>query len=546
MKLEFIRNGIFYITWFPVILALGVIFVYDENLSPTELEKQWAWLGLMGIMTSVAILLLMIIRPRAISILPNVVILTLICFGTVEVFWGVGQLLGLCKSNHIYFPLTGTFYNPGPFSGYLAIIFPVILNEAIRFLKSPFIRNYLYTILLVMGCVLLIGMSRAAWLSVIAGVGFVISTHRYVNLINYVNRNRIIVKILVIIVSISLLLFLFFLKEDSANGRLFIWKISITEIPKYDNQTFRTFASLYAEAQEGYFEKGNYSQIEERVASTPDFAFNEYIQLIAENKIDILFIILLLGILLLRLSYQGKCIGLGGGILGFMVFAFFSYPFHIPGLIVTAIGMATAIIIDYVIKMGERKYILVYSIIILAIIFPNVIYGYNLYSKYSKRYEAVIEWSKVRKLYYSGLYSSTVEAYDYIKDMMNWNGDFWFEYGRSLYQLNRTNEAEIALKKALTLSGDPMILNILGLNAQKEKKFKEAERYFYRAINRVPERVYPYYLLVRLYKEKEFYQPEKLYKVAQFILNKKPKVDSKAFRQIQEEVNNILNEDKIQ
>ena len=36
----------------------------------------------------------------------------------------------------------------------------------------------------------------------------------------------------------------------------------------------------------------------------------------------------------------------------------------------------------------------------------------------------------------------------------------------------------------------------------------------WRAVHRLPGRIYPYYLLVKLYAEKDFYQPDKLYRAA--------------------------------
>ena len=91
--------------------------------------------------------------------------------------------------------------------------------------------------------------------------------------------------------------------------------------------------------------------------------------------------------------------------------------------------------------------------------------GWMVY-RHQGRAEAAAAWSRVRMLYHAGAYESAAKAYGNLKEQMDWNGDFWFEYGRSLYKLHRTVEAEEALTKALAYSGDPMILNVLGRNAQ--------------------------------------------------------------------------------
>lgn len=87
---------------------------------------------------------------------------------------------------------------------------------------------------------------------------------------------------------------------------------------------------------------------------------------------------------------------------------------------------------------------------------------------------------------------------------------------------------------------NPMILNVLGRNAQGAEDYEEAERYYWRAVHRLPGRIYPYYLLVKLYAEKDFYQPDKLYRAAKSVLGKEPKVNSEAVRQMRDEVRKII------
>ena len=83
-----------------------------------------------------------------------------------------------------------------------------------------------------------------------------------------------------------------------------------------------TFSSLYGEAQERYFARGGYTEVEERVAGTPDFAFNEY-ELAAEGRWGLLLMVLVVGLVLLVDGFKKRS-GLGGGMLAWMVFAFFS------------------------------------------------------------------------------------------------------------------------------------------------------------------------------------------------------------------------------
>ena len=47
----------------------------------------------------------------------------IVAIGCMLSIWGLLQLYGLQPSNHRLFAITGPFYNPGPYSGYLATIF---------------------------------------------------------------------------------------------------------------------------------------------------------------------------------------------------------------------------------------------------------------------------------------------------------------------------------------------------------------------------------------------------------------------------------------
>jgi O-antigen polymerase len=77
--------------------------------------------------------------------------------------------------------------------------------------------------------------------------------------------------------------FLYFIKPESANGRLLIWKIILSH-----NQHLlwgngaQSFQELYPAMQHDYFKLGG-SENEKMVADLPSFAFNEYLQFIFEH-----------------------------------------------------------------------------------------------------------------------------------------------------------------------------------------------------------------------------------------------------------------------
>ena len=84
-----------------------------------------------------------------------------------------------------------------------------------------------------------------------------------------------------------------------------------------------------------------------------------------------------------------------------------------------------------------------------------------------------------------------------------------------------------------------MILNIIGKNYQSMGEYEKAEEWLIRSTHRLPGRIYPYYLLAKLYAEPQYYQPEKLKWAIEIVLTKNPKVESNAIQEMREEVKKI-------
>ncbi len=95
------------------------------------------------------------------------------------------------------------------------------------------------------------------------------------------------------------------------------------------------------------------------------------------------------------------------------------------------------------------------------------------------------------------------------------------------------------MQEAMEYTCDPMVLNIIGKNYQATGEYEEAEESLIRSTHRLPGRIYPYYLLVKLYAESEYRQPEKLKYAAEVVLTKEPKVQSTAVKRCGRKYRNI-------
>ena len=83
------------------------------------------------------------------------------------------------RFNHSLYALTGSFYNPGPYSGYLAMIFPICLYEWLKRKEGKKTIPYYVAlaVMLLILCVLPAGMSRSAWIAAAVSSIYVCGIH---------------------------------------------------------------------------------------------------------------------------------------------------------------------------------------------------------------------------------------------------------------------------------------------------------------------------------------------------------------------------------
>lgn len=529
------------ITFTGVAAILSVVAFSTPNDIPVgEVAYQKLSLGRMAVVFVICSLLSLCLNRKQYLPFPSIVTWVLIALGGIEAIWGLRQIYGFAVSNHSLYALTGSFYNPGPYSGYLAMIFPICLHEWL-ILKEKTERTWIEQgkyymalgVMLLILCVLPAGMSRSAWIAAaVSGAlvyGMYVSWGSKLKEIRKRYKRKVVLAciaggIVFIVIGYSL----FQLKVTSANGRLFMWKIStlaVAESPVIGHGT-GNFVSAYGRAQENYFANEEYSETEELVAGSPEYAFNEYLQVATEYGIPLLFVILLIiAFCLWKGSREGR-IGLCGGIIAVLVFAFSSYPMQIPGFAVTFYFLLAACVI------GRSKIMLLFFISIIILL------G-TYYWKYNQ-YDACKDWYRSKMLYNIGAYQSAKEEYETLYPELKNRGAFLFEYGYCLHKLKQYDSSIVVLEEAMKHSCDPMLLNIIGKNYQAVGKYEKAEESLIRSTHRLPGRIYPYYLLAKLYAEPEYQQPEKLKRMVEVVLTKEPKVQSTAVKEMRAEVKNLL------
>ena len=465
----------------------------------------------------------------------------LILAGAIETVWGLCQVYGYTASNHSLYALTGSFYNPGPYSGFVAMCLPVCLHEWLKRGKS--IGGYIALgVLLMMLCVLPAGMSRSAWIAAAIASAYIGWMHYKKKITAGIRKHKALTIEAVIAVSFALC-GAYLLKKDSADGRLLMWKVAVQAIKEkpLSGYGWDYVAGAYGEAQEKYFSKGDYTAQEEHVAGSPEYVFNEYLQAAMAWGVPVLCVILLLVITAMAGHQLSGNYGLFGSMLSLAVFSFSSYPFQFP-LFVAALGLLVLVGL-----MGWLHVFPVCALFPVVLCWAVSIYGGYAYFTHVQERETVNnQWQRVRMFYHSGAYTEAVETYKPFYEEMKWNARYLFELGHACHKAGKHEESNRYLKEALKVSADPMILNIMGKNCQAEKLYIEAEHYLLRSVGRLPGRIYPYYLLFKLYDEmlEGKYAKGRKEWAARMVLEKEPKVQSTAIREMREEVRKRMKGDE--
>lgn len=504
-------------------------------MTELDLAIQWQWMYAFGLWVLAAMAVWIGFFPKRLVHYPQVVTWLLILYGASEAVLGLCQVYGFSASRHSLYALTGTFYNPGPYSGSLALVFPLCLHECLKRRGGKKSIPYYISLLVLFAilCVLPAGMSRSAWAAALLSSGYLCLVHFRSRAVGFIKRYGWLLLVAGIIGSAGLYRW----KKDSADGRLFMWKIAahaVSERP-LSGYGWDKVPGAYGQAQEEYFASGSYTEVEEHVAGSPEYVFNEYLQVALAWGIPVL-VMCLLGVGgCLYVGHRHREYGLCGAWVSLLVFAFSSYPLQFPAFVAALFLLASGC--AWCCLPAWSRSVRAGMVVLLV---AGCGACYRQYGVSHRRVEACREWRQCRMLYQSGAYARAATCYSSLAEDMEWSARFLFEYGHALHKCHRTEESTEVLQKALSVSSDPMILNVIGKNEQEQGHYESAEHWLLRSVHRLPGRIYPYFLLANLYAESGFYNREKLERMVQTVLEKEPKVQSTAVRQMRQKARELL------
>ena len=325
------------------------------------------------------------------------------------------------------------------------------------------------------------------------------------------------------------------MKSDSAYGHLFIWKntcTAISDAPLFGHGP-GSFPMVYGKVQAEYFAKGNYTETEERVAGSPEYAFNEILQSGIEGGI----ILILLGSAFFFVNFNARytkgnevCCS---ALIAAFCFSLFSYPLQILPM-----GMLLLFIVSINTSpktmISTKRFFPILPIITICLSFGGI---YTL--RNTEQYQEY--WYKSDILYANKAYKEASKGYEVLYNRFKHNPNFLFTYAKSLIAQKENSKADSILQRLQKVSCNPMSYCVQGNNYLETKDYKKAEKAYLQAKTLLPGRIYPYYLLVKLYATPEYKDEGKMKEMGNIVLHKKPKVQSNAIEDMRSEMNKFIN-----
>lgn len=446
--------------------------------------------------------------------------------GGYELWTGFMQLAGREASRHHLFDVTGTFFNPGPYAIFVAVVLALSVawwyrhGEAFAG-RGRWSRVGAWSVAAVaVFCfpVLVATWSRAAWVAVaVAATCLLWKAHR-----------RMVFWGMGVAVCAGVAAY--FLKQGSADGRLLMTMVAGRAwVGEWlCGHGLGGYAQAYGAAQEAFFAARPSSPLSV-VAGSPEYAFNGVLGVGMEQGVLGAVPALVLGLWSLAvLCRRGEVSAYGWLVL--LVSSLFSYPFALwPFLSLAVAWVALAVSLEAgtaEVRWWKR-----------TAVWPVVAVGgwcvWNLSDDTARRVEAYEEFRRVCGIQDVAFLEDYRKKYEDLKAYP----DFLFTFGTALREAGRYNESNAMLRQGTRVSCDPVFYTLMGNNYRDLGAVAEAESAYRKAFGMLPGRMYPLYRLMKLYEAEG--QMRKAEEMARQIIAFRPKVDSPAVREMKNEAKKL-------
>ena len=538
----FSRFNCIHITKLDICVFLLICYILLQSLFLHHLTGQHIILG--GLL-----LLYAIIRSLGAESIKQLTTILVIC-AVVQACYGLLQLFGVAKSQSSLFNITGSFYNPGPLGGYLAMIFAIPLTSIIRdgnlldAHQQSWKKTIYYFGVIVTATAIICSQSRAAYVSILLTclILFYPAIRDYIVKLTKTKKYLLYGTGVLVVLILSVCIFKY--KTVSAFSRLYIWGITASILDKSNiwfGVGYNHFNPAYMNAQEMYFRNNpmsGYSDYADNIA----FCLNEPLQALVELGIigSLILLTIIYFIWTVRSGSNRFLLQIKLCLFSILVFSCFSYPFH-----TTIITLNTCICLAFISTLSaqdNRHIILSFKLNKIGRFISGILFLFFsiITACYAYKFaNSLKDWEKANYYYRDYRYEESLPHYKKANAFFSTDGNFLNNYGKALSLAQRYEESNTILHQATQHTITSFSYTTMGQNYEMLGDMALAETYYWKAHWLVPSKDYPLYLLFKLYDKEG--DSTKVVDMGYRILHKKQKVPSIASEQIRKDITNIIN-----
>ena len=412
-----------------------------------------------------------------------------------ELFVGYTQLFQNIGRNRGQDVITGSFSGSGPLGCLLSVFCGLSIAVCVKTTRR-FIRISL-TVLSVISFVLMsCTLSRAAMISF--GVCMLFLAMKSEKTASFIRKY----KALLLLIAILLGAGAYLVKKPSADGRILMARVGL-RIMKENGLSgvgLGNYAGAYGKTQAEFFadyiesddtDTGNIPEKLRITADSPAFCFNEFLRVGIECGPVSMLLLICMVVAGIAGTYKRDSVWCYP-LISISVFACFSYPFEVG---VFVLLMTVCLAANDVKPDAKGTAILFFSLLCAAL-------GSICYVRISKSGMTISTTgvSFVERFCCNRHKTYLVHDCSPLQDGL-YDERMLFALGQSLNRNGEYEKSDEVLSLGTRVSSDPMFWNVMGNNSKALGKFREAESRYKSAFRMVPNRLYPLYLLAKLYYE---------------------------------------------
>lgn len=438
----------------------------------------------------------------------------------------------------------GTMLNPNLFACLLSITCSIIIVLIFKF-ENRLLKVPLYIFLGVFAVLMVFSRSRLALLAVVVpAICFFSLNPRFSG---FIKKHVIWISILLI----SLFAVLYFLKKPSADGRLYMARISAKSIVHHGIWGTGTdsYAGTFGYEQYRYFSDYcdnadintlvSMDKVDAKYACTPLTAFNEFLRIGVEYGLFAMLLVLYVVLRGMNLLIRNGS-PLGYGLLSLFVISQFSYP-HCYSFycLLLSIFIGAAGSMDYQ-ENSKTRYVPWVTNFVEVLFFGLILFLELPQIEHRNKLENME--SDIAFFFKNQEYRVVCDYCEELPDKALFSLNLLYEYGVSLSMTGQYVKSDSVLRVGAARSSNPVFWHEIGHNHLRSGDYDKAEQSYIRSFMMVPNRMTPLLYLAQLYNH--IGDKEKLDRIASYSDTFKPKVPSYTTNEYHERIKQLADGEK--